>query len=134
MPTQNNTQDQKSAFSNFKMPQLDMEAITDSYKKNLEILGLMSKMSVEVCNGIVKLQAAFLKQMTMDMGTIFSKTSKPSEVFSQLSDITKDAMTKAFNNSKQISEMLVSSNSELTQALTKRMKESMEEAKNMIKK
>ena len=78
MSAQNNTaQEQKNAFANFKMPQLDMEAIAESYKKNLEILGLMSKMSVEVCNGIAKLQAAFLKQMTADMGSI--KNVEPEE-------------------------------------------------------
>ena len=66
-------------FPKFKMPNVDMNAVIDSYKKNLEVLGLISKMSIEVCNGITKLQSAFVKQMMADMGSVWEKTGKPAD-------------------------------------------------------
>jgi hypothetical protein len=41
---------------------------------------------------------------------------------------------KAIENSKQISEMINTTHGDLTNAITKRLKESMEEAKHIIKK
>jgi len=121
-------------FPNFKMPSVDMNAIMDSYKKNLEVLGLINKMSIEVCTGITKLQSAFIKQMMTDMGSIWEKAGKPSDVMTKFNEVTRDTVEKAVGNSKQISDMIVSTNKELTAAITKRMKDSMEEAKNVVNK
>ena len=122
------------AFPNFKMPNVDMNAIMDSYKKNLEVLGLINKMSIEVCNGITKLQSAFIKQMMTDMGSIMEKAGKPADMMAKFNEVTRDTIVKAVGNSKQISDMLIASNNELTAAITKRMRDSMEEAKNLVNK
>lgn len=121
-------------FPKFKMPNVDMNAVIDSYKKNLEVLGLISKMSIEVCNGITKLQSAFVKQMMADMGSVWEKTGKPADMVAKFNEVTRDTIVKAVGNSKQISDMLVATNNELLSAITKRVKDSMEEAKNVVNK
>ena len=123
-----------ATFPNFKMPNVDMNAIMDSYKKNLEVLGLINKMSIEVCNGITKLQSAFIKQMMTDMGSVWEKAGKPSDMMTKFNEVTRDTVEKAIGNSKQISEMIVSTNKELSAAITKRVKDSIEEAKNIVNK
>lgn len=124
--------DSKTEFQGFKMPSVDMNAIMDSYKKNLEILGLINKMSVEVCNGIAKLQSAFIKQMMIDFGSVVEKSGKPSDAISKLSEVTRDSIVKAIGNGKQISDIIMATSNELTSAITKRFKESIEEAKNIV--
>lgn len=121
-------------FPKFNMPSVDVNAIIESYKKNLEVLGLINKMSVEVCNGIIKLQSAFIKQMMSDMGTVFEKTTKPTDLVAKFNEVTRDTVLKATENSKQISEMLVSTGNEVSAAISKRVKDSMEEAKNLVNK
>lgn len=133
-PNNSGTTEKTGAFPDFKMPNVDMNAIMDSYKKNLEVLGLINKMSIEVCNGITKLQSAFIKQMMTDMGSILEKTGKPADMMAKFNEVTRDTIVKAVGNSKQISDMLIASNNELTAAITKRMKDSMEEAKNLVNK
>ena len=91
-------------------------------------------MSMEVCSGITKLQTAFIKQMMTDMGSIWEKAGKPSDVMTKLNEVARDTVEKAVGNSKQISEMIVSTNKEMTEAITKRMKDSMEEAKKVVNK
>ncbi len=138
MVTQNSAGTSEKAktfeFPNFKMPGIDMNTLMDSYRKNLEILGLINKMSMEVCNGVIKLQSAFVKQMISDMGSIWEKAGKPADMIAKLGDVTRDTIVKAVGNSKQISDMLVSTSNDLTSAVTKRMKDSVEEVKNLVNK
>ncbi|GHU10518.1 hypothetical protein FACS189449_00130 [Alphaproteobacteria bacterium] len=122
----------ENPFANFKIPTIDTNAILESYKKNLEILGLINKMSIEVCTGVTKLQAAFFKQAIADIGSILG--SKPSEAASKLSDVTRDTIVRAIGNGKQISELVTAANNDITAATTKRFRESIEEAKNIVDK
>ncbi|MDR1334289.1 MAG: TIGR01841 family phasin, partial [Holosporaceae bacterium] len=126
------TDAKKDNLGGFKIPQIDTGAILDSYKKNLEILGLINKMSTEVCNGVVKLQSAFIKQFATDMGGVMEKSAKPSEAFAKFSQVTRDAVVKAIGNSKQISDLITANNNELTALVAKRFKESVEEAKHVV--
>ena len=133
-PNNSGASDKAGTCPNFKMPNIDMNAIMDSYKKNLEVLGLINKMSIEVCNGITKLQSAFVKQMMTDIGSIWEKAGKPSDMMTKFSEVTRDTVEKAIGNNKKISEMIVSTNKELSAAITKRVKDSVEEAKNIVNK
>ncbi|MDR2267819.1 MAG: hypothetical protein LBD81_00010 [Holosporaceae bacterium] len=119
-------------FADFKIPTLDTNAILDSYKKNLEILGLINKMSMEVCNGITKLQSAFIKQMMADASGILC--SKPSDVTSKISEVTRDTIVRAIGNGKQICDLATAASNDITAATTRRFKESIEEAKNILNK
>jgi phasin family protein len=126
------TEAKTGGFTGFKVPNIDTNAILDSYKKNLEILGLVNKMSIEVCNGITKLQTAFVKQFISDLGGVAEKSGKPAEALAKFSEVTRDAAVKAIGNSKQISDIIVASNNELTAAIAKRFKDSIEEVKNVV--
>jgi phasin family protein len=117
-------------FTGFKTPKIDTGAILESYKKNLEILGLINKMTTEVCNGVVKLQAAFFKQFVSDMGKVLEKGAKPSEAMAKFTEVTRDAVVGAIGNGKQISDLIVANNNELTAAIAKRIKESVDKVKN----
>lgn len=132
-PNANNT-DKNEAFSGFKVPNINVNALMDSYKKNLEILGLINKMSVEVLNGIAKLQSTFIKQMMMDYSSVMEKSTKPSDAMTRLSEITRDSIVKAIGNGKQISDMVVATSNEISDAIAKRFKESVEESKTVVHK
>lgn len=133
-PNSNTSEKSNEASSGFKVPNIDMNAVMDSYKKNLEVLGLINKMSVEVFNGIVKLQSAFIKQMMTDAGSVMEKSGKPSDLIAKFNEATVSIIEKAVGNSKQISDMLTTSTNDLRAAVSKRIKESVEEAKNIVHK
>ena len=119
-------------FKGFKVPNIDMNALVDSYKKNLEILGLINKMSIEVFNGIAKLQTTFVKQMVSDMGGIVEKSTKPTEALSEFSRVMRDSAVKAIGNGKQITDLITTASNDITSAATKRIKESIEETKAAV--
>ncbi|MDR0968758.1 MAG: phasin family protein [Holosporaceae bacterium] len=110
-------------FAGCKMPKIDPSAFLDSYKKNLEILGLINKMSIEVCNGIVKLQSAFFKQFMSDLGSVAEKAAKPSEAAARFNEVVRDNIVKAVGNSQQIANMITENANELNATLSKRFKE-----------
>ena len=122
----------EGAFKGFKIPSIDTNALMDSYKKNLEILGLINKTSIEVFNGIAKLQATFVKQMISDLGGIVEKSGKPSEAIAEFSRVARDSAVRAVGNGKQISDMLTMASNDITNATAKRIKETMEEAKAAV--
>lgn len=126
------TNEKAEEFKGFKIPNIDTTAMLDTYKKNLEILGLINKMSVEVFNGIAKLQTAYVKQMMADMGSIAEKSTKPSEAFAEMSRVARDSAVRAIGNGKQISDLLTMASNDITTATAKRIKETMEEAKAVV--
>ncbi|MDR1375276.1 MAG: hypothetical protein LBJ45_00475 [Holosporaceae bacterium] len=128
-----NANEKSDTSAKSKIPNINTDAVMSSYKKNLEIIGLVNKMSLEICNGVTKLQGAFVKQILSDLGNV-AKNSKPSEAFGKFSELTHGHFMKAIENSKQISEMINTTHGDLTNAITKRLKDSMEEAKDIIKK
>ena len=122
----------ENEFKGFKMPNIDTNALMDSYKKNLEILGLINKTSIEVLNGIAKLQATSVKQMVSDMGGVVEKSAKPSEAIAEFSRVARDSAVRAVGNTKQISDMITMASNDITNATAKRIKETMEEAKAAV--
>jgi phasin family protein len=87
-------------------------------------------MSAVVFSLISKLQTAFFKQFISDMGSVAEKGGKPADAIAKFSQVSRDAVVKAIENSKQISDLITANNNELTAAFTKRLKDSVEEAKN----
>ena len=133
MATATNSSNKTNDFSGIKMPKVDTNALLDSYKKNLEIFGLINKMSIEVCNGVAKLQSAFVKQFLSDLSNAAEKGTKPSDIIARFSEVVRDNAVKAIGNNKQISDIVTASGNELTAAIAKRFKESLEETKTAIK-
>lgn len=127
-----NEKNAEGEFKGFKIPNIDTSALMDSYKKNLEILGLINKTSIEVFNGIAKLQATFVKQMISDMSGVIEKSGKPSEAMAEFSRVARDNAVRAVGNGKQISDMLTMASNDITNATAKRIKETMEEAKAAV--
>ena len=120
-------------FKNFKMPTLDTNAILDSYKKNLEIVDMMNKMSMEVCDGIVKLQTAFVKQAMADINGM-ERCEKPADTMARFSDIARDNIVRSIENGRKMSDMISAANNDITAAAARRFKESVAEAKDVINK
>lgn len=112
----------EDSFANFKMPKFNIENLTKSYKKNLDIVNLMSKMSMDVYSNITKLQSTFIKNMTSDLSEI-SKTDKPSDAAFQFSEVAKNGMAQAINNGRKMMNMLTASSRDLSSAISKKIKE-----------
>ncbi|MDR3156187.1 MAG: TIGR01841 family phasin [Holosporaceae bacterium] len=116
-------------FGTFNMPQVDMDALVNHHRRNLEILGSINKMSAEVYSGIVQLQSTFVKQMMTEMNELIQEKGKPSEMVAKFSEFAKDHVVKVVDNSKQISDLLATTQQSVNTAILKHFRESVDELK-----
>ncbi|MDR1334960.1 MAG: hypothetical protein LBJ19_01635 [Holosporaceae bacterium] len=125
-----NSEKSKSNFFNaFHMPHMDTEKLMNHYKKNLEILGSINKMSAEVYANIAQMHSTFVKQTTVEINDLIQKKGKPSDTVAKFSEFTKDNVVKAVNNCKQISTLLATTHQSINAAILKRFRESVDELK-----
>ncbi|MDR0555643.1 MAG: hypothetical protein LBG20_01355 [Holosporaceae bacterium] len=131
MATATSTNDAKTTggFSGFHGPKFDPDALASSYKKNLEIWGLINKMSMEVFNGIVKLQSALWQETTKDMASAIGQGGKPSEISQRISRALRDCTISAVNNSKQLSDIIMANSNEIFGTFSKGLKDSFDNFK-----
>ena len=131
MPTKLGSAGTRYNFKDFKIPGAEMAG--DFCKKNLEFWGLMSKVSLEVCGGIAKLQTAFLEQLRLGIGDMIENGMSPSEAVSKMSDIARNGMVEAIKNSQHISDILTAANNDVVSTVCSRFCESMKHARNGMK-
>lgn len=115
------------------MKGFNANGLMDMYKKNLEIMSLVNQMSLEVYKSVAKLQTTFMQQMITDACNA-CKTTKPNEAIEKFSELAKSNMATAMENSKKISELVSNAGADVTNLVTKRFKESMDEMKNACNK
>jgi phasin family protein len=120
-------------FKAFCMPNVDMDALANSYKKNLEILESINKMSTEVCSGIAQLQSVFVKQMMTELSELIREKGKPSEAVAKFSEFTKEHVAKVVDNGKKISDLLTTTQQSINAAILQRFRESVDEMKQQKK-
>lgn len=131
MAGQTNSTDQKT--NDFLKGFANAENLMDMYKKNLEIMSLVNQMSLEVYKSVAKLQTTFMQQMFTDACNA-CKTTKPSEAMEKFSELAKNNMATAIENSKKISELVSTAGNDVANLVTKRFKESIDEVKNACNK
>lgn len=131
MAGQTNSSDQKT--NDFLKGFANAENLMDMYKKNLEIMSLVNQMSLEVYKSVAKLQTTFMQQMFTDACNA-CKTTKPSEAMEKFSELAKNNMATAIENSKKISELVSTAGNDVANLVTKRFKESIDEVKNACNK
>lgn len=131
MAGQTNGSDQKT--NDFLRGFANAENLMDMYKKNLEIMSLVNQMSLEVYKSVAKLQTTFMQQMFTDACNA-CKTTKPSEAMEKFSELAKNNMATAIENSKKISELVSTAGNDVANLVTKRFKESIDEVKNACNK
>ncbi|MDR1551305.1 MAG: hypothetical protein LBS14_01345 [Holosporaceae bacterium] len=132
MATATNAGDSKTAGSS-GFSKVDATVIMDSYRKNLEIVGLIGKMTVEVFGGVIKLQTAFFQQFMEDCSTVLAKGVRPAEAATRFYEILRDNTVKSIAHGKKISDVVLSGSNEIGTAVAARLKESVDNAKAAMK-
>jgi phasin family protein len=130
------TEEFTKAFSQFKVPGVDMTGIIASQQKNLEALTAANKAAMEGMQAIAARQSEIMQQTmtaTASAAEDLIKSSTPKEAAAKQSDLVKATFEKALADMTEIAQMVAKSNSEAGAAINKRITESLDEVKNMGK-
>ncbi len=122
------------AFSQFKVPGLDVNDIIASQQKNLEALTAANQAAMAGIQAIAARQTEIMQQTmtaTASAAEEMVKSGSPQAAAAKQVDLVKTSFQKALADMTEIAQMVAKSNSEAGAAINKRMTESLEEVKKM---
>ena len=122
------------AFSQFKMPGVDVNEIIASQKKNMEALTAANQTAISGIQAVATRQAEIMQQTltaTAAAAEDLVKSGSPQDAASKQADLVKSTFEKALSDMTEIADMVTKSNTEASALINKRVSESLEEVQKL---
>ncbi|KAF0097629.1 MAG: phasin family protein [bacterium] len=122
-------------MSEFKMPGVDMEAILNSQRKNIEALTAANRLAFEGVQAMMKRQTEILRQTMQEVAEAtqgMTATTSPQEKLAKQTTLAKEAFEHAVTNMRELSEMVAKSNSEVFELLNVRLGQVIDEVRQAV--
>ena len=135
-PQQMMAQWQKSIEA-FNLPGIDMSALVDSQRKNVEAVTTANRIALEGIQALMQRQTEILQQSfeeTTKLFQGFDPASDPAEHMAQQTELAQEAFQHALGNMRELAEMASAAQGEAIEAIQSRFNESLEEIKAKVAK
>ena len=133
MATDNNPfGDVKKMIEQFKMPGIDMSAIVESRRKDIEALMEANKAAYASMQALARKQAEILGQTMQDMQEAAKGAVSAAGDPAKQSENVRKAFEKTLADMKELAEMAQRSQSEAMKHITQRGNEHLQEIKKMM--
>jgi phasin family protein len=129
--------DVQKMMGEFKLPNVDVDAVVAAQKKNIEALTSANQLAVEGMQAIARRQAEIMRQTVEEVQRSMQsmmETGTPEVKVAQSTELTKIAFEKAIANMKELSEMVAKSNGEAFDVINRRVAESLDEIRTLTAK
>ena len=129
--------DVQKMMGEFKLPNVDVDAVVAAQKKNIEALTSANQLAVEGIQAIARRQAEIMRHTVEELQQnmqYFMGAGAPEAKVAASTELTKTAFEKAISNMKELSEMVAKSNCEAFDVINKRVAESLDEIRDLTKK
>jgi phasin family protein len=114
----------------FRLPGVDLTALVDRERKNIEALAEANRIAFEGWQSLVRRQAEILqetmKKVVADAGQ--------EDAMKKRADLAKEGFEKALSNMRELAEMATKSQKEAFEVVRKRIEENVEGIRNFGKK
>lgn len=121
--------------SDFKVPNLDVEGLMTTQRKNLEALAAANRLAVEATQAVFKRQSDIMRQTLEQIAAagrdVTAAGSVPEKAAKQ-TEIAKDQFERTVANMREVAEMVARSNAEAADLLNKRFSESLDEFRDLL--
>lgn len=127
----------QKAWTDMKVPGMDMDALTAAQKRNLEAITAANRLAFEGMQAVGKRQIELMRQAMDEMTTAMqamTAAGAPEEKIAQQVELTKKALEQMASNMKELGEMVSKSNSEAAEVLQGRIGEMLDEVKALTAK
>lgn len=118
----------------YNIPNVDMDALVASRKKDLEALTQANRVAFEGLQAVAKRQAEILQETMNEAAKIvdaLAKAGSPQDVAAKQAEIAKEGFEKALSNMRELAEMVAKANQEATDTINARISASLDEIKEM---
>ncbi len=120
----------------FKMPGVDMDKMASAQRKNVEALTNANKLAAEGMQAITRRQSEIMRQTLEEAGRSMRdlmEHSAPEDRMIKQTEFVKTAFEAALANMRELAEMVTKANTEAFEVINRRVAESLDELKDMIK-
>lgn len=125
------------ALGQYQIPGVDMTAVLESQRKNMEALTTANKQALEGMKAVATRQSEILRETMEEASTAIkglSAVGSPTEAASKQAEFLKQAVERALSHMRELAEMSTKSNTETFDTINKRITESMDEIRQMAQK
>lgn len=121
------------AAGKFKLPAMDVDALLDSQRKNVEAITFANKAAAEGVQKVAKRQAEMVTEAFEEIAgamTALGKAGSPQDVAAKQVELAKGAYEAALANIRELAELVSESNEEAAEAISARVVEALDEIKS----
>jgi phasin family protein len=115
------------AFSAFKLPAFDLNAMLSMQHKNFEAMATASRLVLEGLQTVARRQAEFATELVGEglNGNHLFKVATQQEGAAKQADVFKVVLDKGLSNLREVTNVLVKSGNDATNVLAKRVSENL---------
>jgi phasin family protein len=129
--------DLRRMMGEWKLPNLDLDAVAQSQRKNIEALTQANQLALEGTQAWMRRNLELARQGMEDLQAMISDLTKPNgsmeDRLSRQAEFSKKAIEKGLANFRDLADMVTKANTEAMNLLTKRVSESLEEVRDYTK-
>jgi phasin family protein len=123
-------------LAQYKVPGVNMDALVASQRDNLEALAAANRAALGGMKAVTEWQVKILREtmekLTNAVGEL-AKAGSPQDVVAKQADLAKHAFQAAVTHIQEFAEIVNKAHQEATDAITKRITESLDEIKDALK-
>lgn len=121
-------------LSTYKVPGLDVGALVESQKKNVEALTSANRVVFEGLQAVAKRQAEILQETMNEASKAIdslAKAGSPQDVAAKQAELAKTAFERALSNMRELADMVTKANENASSKINERITASLDEIKAM---
>jgi phasin family protein len=123
-------------MSEFKLPGLNVEAMVDAQRKNFEAIAAANQLAIEGFQAVARRQGDIVREaietLTKAGQELANVGQTPDVRVAKQAELAKVGYEKTLSNLRELSEMMVKSNSEAFGVINKRVTEALDEVKHSV--
>lgn len=123
-----------NAMKQYRLPGVNIEAVVESQKKNLEALTSANRVAFEGLQAVAKRQAEILQETMNEASKAVDSVAKagsPPEMAAKQLEIAKQAFDKAIGNMRELAEMVAKANEAAANTVNGRISATLDEIKEL---
>lgn len=122
--------DYNKMLADLKLPGVDMEAMLNNQRKNIEALTAANQKFVQGMQAVARRQSELLAQAMADMSAAaqqIASAGDPQQATAKQAELTRQSFEKALTNMRELAELINKSNTETFEIINQRVSEILEE-------
>lgn len=122
-------------MSEFKLPQVDVEALVAAQRKNIETLSTANKLALEGMQAVAKRNMEIMQQTLADLTDAMkaiAAADAPQAKAAKQAELMKATYEKGMQNIRELQDMIQKMSGDTVGVLNRRVSEALDEVKTMM--